>query len=239
MEVAKEFSKFAHEYGNHNLIQKEVAQKLCSFLDKKRYKRILDVGAGDGEIYENLLEHNIECLNFVALDFSKEMLALHRDAEAIQKVCLDFNQKGFSSVFQEHQLDLIIASSSLQWSDDLSNVLAELSSLSDTFLFSFFTANTFKSLHQTVNIKSPILTQREILEALNKYFIYDLELIEYKLEFSSVYEMLHYIKKSGVGGGVKQLGYGQMKKLLVEYPLNYLEFEVVFVKVIKKKKGNL
>ncbi len=239
MEVVKEFSKFAHEYGNHNLIQKEVAQTLCSFVDKKKYKRILDVGAGDGAIYENLLEYNIECLDFVALDFSKEMLALHRDAEVIQKVCLDFNQKGFSSVFQDHQFDLIIASSSLQWSHDLSNVLAELSLLSETFLFSFFTSNTFKTLHKIVNINSPILSQKEILDALNRYFIYDLELIEYKLEFSSVYEMLRYIKKSGVGGGVKQLGYGQMKKLLREYPLNYLEFEVVFVKVIKKKKGNL
>jgi malonyl-CoA O-methyltransferase len=47
--------------------------------------------------------------------------------------------------------------------------------------------------------------------------------------------MLRYIKKSGVSGGVKQLGYTEMKTLMLEYPLSYLEFEVIFVKVIRKK----
>ena len=51
----------------------------------------------------------------------------------------------------------------------------------------------------------------------------------------SVHDMLRYIKRSGVGGGVKQLGYKEMKSLMLEYPLKYLEFEVIFVKVLRKK----
>jgi malonyl-CoA O-methyltransferase len=41
--------------------------------------------------------------------------------------------------------------------------------------------------------------------------------------------MFRYIKKSGVSGGKKRLGYKEMKALMKHYPLDYLEFEVLFV----------
>ena len=41
--------------------------------------------------------------------------------------------------------------------------------------------------------------------------------------------MFNYIKKSGVSGGEKQLTYMQTKQLMKSYPLDYLEFEVLFV----------
>jgi malonyl-CoA O-methyltransferase len=238
MKIVREFSRFAHEYNKYNIIQKHVAKKLCVLLNKKRYKKILDLGAGDGTIYDNLLEQNIKFSNFVALDFSKEMLDIHKTDKTIKKVCLDFNEKSFSSAFQYNEFDLIISSSALQWSNDLSFVLKELSILADEFLFSFFTANTFKTLHNIININSPILKKEEILKSLDEFFEYELDIIEYKLDFDSVHEMLRYIKKSGVSGGVKQLGYKQMKTLMLEYPLNYLEFEVMFVKVIRKKQDD-
>ncbi len=235
MKVVREFSRFAHEYNKYNVIQKDVAKKLCTLLDKKSYKKILDIGAGDGAIYENLVEQNIKFSNFVALDFSKEMLEIHRTDKSIKKLCLDFNDKSFSSVFKDNEFEVIVSSSALQWSSNLSLLFKELSSLSNEFLFSFFTANTFKTLHGIINIDSPILKKEEILDSLDKFFDYELELVEYRLDFDSVHEMLRYIKKSGVSGGVKQLGYKEMKTLMLEYPLDYLEFEVMFIKVIRKK----
>jgi malonyl-CoA O-methyltransferase len=53
--------------------------------------------------------------------------------------------------------------------------------------------------------------------------------MQYKLEFDSVREMFRYIKRSGVSGNRNLLGFKEMKKLMNEYPLNYLEFEVVFI----------
>jgi malonyl-CoA O-methyltransferase len=41
--------------------------------------------------------------------------------------------------------------------------------------------------------------------------------------------MFRYIQKSGVGGGERQLGFKEMKRLMEAYPLDYLEFEVLFV----------
>jgi malonyl-CoA O-methyltransferase len=42
--------------------------------------------------------------------------------------------------------------------------------------------------------------------------------------------MFRYIKKSGVSGGEKQLSYKETRHLMETYPLDYLEFEVLFVK---------
>jgi malonyl-CoA O-methyltransferase len=235
MKVVNEFSRFAHEYSKYNVIQKDVAKRLCQLLDKNSYRKILDVGAGDGAIYENLSEQKIKFSKFVALDFSKEMLDIHSSDRIVEKVCLDFNEKNFASTFKVNEFDLIISSSALQWSSSLSNVLKELSGLADEYSFSFFTANTFKTLHKTIKMSSPVLKKEEILNSLDEFFNYELEVIEYKIDFDSVYEMLRYIKKSGVSGGVKQLGYKQMKTLMLEYPLSYLEFEVLLVKVIEKK----
>ena len=51
----------------------------------------------------------------------------------------------------------------------------------------------------------------------------------YTLEFDSTREMFKYIKKSGVSGGEKKLSYKQTRYLMETYPLDYLEFEVLFV----------
>jgi malonyl-CoA O-methyltransferase len=49
--------------------------------------------------------------------------------------------------------------------------------------------------------------------------------------------MFKYIKKSGVSGGEKRLGYKEMKVLMELYPLNYLEFEVLFVEATSLAKS--
>ncbi|CAA6821561.1 MAG: Biotin synthesis protein BioC [uncultured Sulfurovum sp.] len=235
MKVVRAFSRYAHEYNKYNVVQKDVAKRLCIFLDKKYYGKILDIGAGDGAVYENLLRQNIKFSSFTALDFSKEMLAIHKSDDLVKKVCLNFNEDNLSNSFNKNEFDLVISSSALQWSNDLTCLLKQISLFSDKLVFSFFTANTFRTLHNTMNITSPVLSKETILASLNEVFEYELEVLEYKLDFDSVHEMLRYIKKSGVSGGVKQLSYKDIKFLMLNYPLDYLEFEVVFVKVVGRK----
>ena len=236
MKIVKEFSRFADEYDTYNVIQKEVAKKLIGYVEKRKYSTILDLGSGDGAVYNALVEREIQFDNFVALDFSKEMLALHPSAHNVTKICMDFNESDLSSVIKKSEVDIVISSSALQWSRDIDATLSSISSLSSGAYLSFFTANTFKTLHKTANIISPIYSKSEILEALDRLFIYECETVEYKLNFNSVHKMLRYIKHSGVNGGVKQLGFREIKQLMEKYPLNYLEFEVIFVKVRGRKR---
>ncbi len=233
MEIVKEFSRFAYEYNKYNVIQKEVAKRLASYVPKGFYNKILDLGSGDGAIYHTLNHNNdIKFNSFVAFDFSKEMLEIHPTNKHIEKVCKDFNQLDSFSMFKKYEFDLLISSSALQWSSNLFSLLTTIAPIANRHYFAFFTSNTFKTLHKTADISSPIYSREELIDTLDKVFKYEMEIVEYTLEFNSVYEMLKYIKRSGIGGGVKPLSYKQTKNLLESYPLEYLEFEVLFVKVI-------
>jgi len=236
MKIVKEFSRFAHEYTKHNVIQKEVAQRLVSMLENNQYKNILDLGSGSGAVFNNIKEQKIRFKKFTAFDFSSEMLGLHPRESKVNHVCADFNSTSSFSNYIDNEFSVLISASALQWSDDLAKVLHSISRLSQEHYFAFFTSNTFATLHHTAKIKSPIYSQTFIIEKLKEEFIIETDICSYQLEFESVRAMFRYIKQSGVSGGrTSQLSYKEMKALMKNYPLSYLEFEVLFVRANKLK----
>jgi len=228
MRIAKEFSRFANTYSQHNIIQSEVAKKLISIIADRSYGNILDMGCGRGEVYQNLLDQNIIFDSFTAVDISKEMLALHPKSDDIELIEGDFNSlELFEKLYPPY--DLLISSSALQWSSDLDLTLSSISKLSKEFYFSIFTSGTFHTLHKIADISSPIYNADRLKHKIDQYFDADYETIRYKLHFDSTYKMLRYIKESGTSGGEKQLSYRETKGLLDSYPLDYLEFEILLV----------
>ncbi len=227
----KEFSRFAKAYAQYNIIQSEVAQTLVSQLPLKSYRTIIDIGAGSGKVYQKLLERKILFKRFIALDSSLEMLEIHPEDACIEKVCADFNrEQTFESLKAAKDETILLSSSALQWSRDLDFTIAQLSALSDQAYFAIFTSNTFKTLHAYAEVDSPIYSTEILKKIIDSHYDASYELRQYKLHFDSVYEMFRYIKKSGVSGGEKRLGYKETKALMKDYPLDYLEFEVLFVK---------
>jgi len=227
--VIQEFSRFAHEYDTYNVIQAEVARSLVGQLPASDYGTILDMGCGRGEVYKNLEKNDFSYEHFIALDSSRQMLELHPSAQKVEKIQADFNRL---QTFENISLDknsLILSSSALQWSKDLDFTLEKISQKSSSAYFAIFTSNTFKTLHQTAHIDSPIYAETTLRSTIEKYYHALFELKEYRLYFETVREMFNYIKKSGVSGGEKQLTYRQTKQLMKTYPLDYLEFEVLFV----------
>ncbi len=226
----KQFSRFAHTYDTYNIIQSEVARELVDRLSSKTYNTILDIGCGSGAIYKNIIKKKIEFKSFIALDSAEEMLAIHPKEEKIYKYCADFNlletYKGIEVLSKE---SLLLSSSALQWSQNLDFSFRQLSQKAAKAYFAIFTSKTFKTLHSTGKIKSPIYSTSELKENIEKHYVASFELKEYRLEFKTVKDMFKYIKKSGVSGGEKQLTYKQTKQLIKSYPLKYLEFEVLFV----------
>lgn len=230
--IIKEFSRFAHSYDSHNTIQKEVAAELVSSLPDKRYKQIIDIGCGSGAIYQNLVKNNHIFEAFFALDSSDDMLRRHPFDDKIKKYCIDFDQKNAFNTIKSKANTLLISSSALQWSRDLDRLYKKLSKLSKDIHFAIFTSNTFKTLHQVARIKSPIESASVIEETILKYYEAKVECKTYRLYFNTTREMFQYIKKSGVSGGKKTLSYQETKALIDNYPLAYLEFEVLFVSSI-------
>ena len=228
----EEFSKWASSYDNFADIQKKVAKELLDKIDNNP-KRILDLGCGTGEIYKNI---SWKYDFFLGVDCSNSMCELHPKSDKVDILYSDFD-----SIFLEKRLntyapfDMIISSSSLQWSKDIPQIFNLCNQLSQNMAFSIFTDGTFKTIYSMTNrssflpnAKTLAFTAKEILNA-------KVEIRTYKLYFEDNISKFGYIKKSGIGGGVQMLTYTQAKHLFKSYPLKYLEFEVLFIWKNSKK----
>ncbi|MBP7769821.1 MAG: methyltransferase [Aliarcobacter sp.] len=230
MSVKNQFSKYAKEYKSHNIIQQIVAKSLVREL-KTKPKKILELGCGSGQVY-NYISWDLDY--YKAIDFSASMCELHPRAKNIEIKCFDFDTKEFIEEIKNDFYDIVLSSSALQWSKDLSKIIKQLSLITKEINAVLFTSNTFKTIQEITKTKSPILDETSIKEAFSKYFKCEFETIMYKLEFDNKKELFDYIKKSGVSGANESLDFKNAKKLYKEYNLNYLEFEVIFVKTISK-----
>ena len=230
MSVKKQFSKYAKDYKNHNIIQQIVAKSLVREL-KTKPKRILELGCGSGQVY-NHISWDLDF--YKAIDFSASMCELHPRAKNVEIKCFDFDTVEFLNEIKNDTYDIVLSSSALQWSKDLSKIIKQLSLITKEINAVLFTSNTFKTIQNITKTKSPILDEQSIKEAFNKYFKCEFETIMYKLEFDNKKDLFDYIKKSGVSGANESLDFKNAKKLYKEYNINYLEFEVIFVKTISK-----
>lgn len=230
MSVKNQFSKYAKQYKNHNIIQQIVAKSLVREL-KGQPKRILELGCGSGQVF-NHIDWDIEY--YKAIDFSSSMCELHPKADNIEVKCYDFDTQAFLDEIKDNNYDVVLSSSALQWSKDLSKIVKHLSYITNEINAVLFTSNTFKTIQEISDRKSPILDEDSIKKAFSKHFECEFETIQYKLEFDNKKDLFDYIKKSGVSGGSASLDFKIAKRLFKEYKLNYLEFEVIFVKTVSK-----
>lgn len=225
MKISSEFSKYAEHYGSHNVIQNKVVEKLISHVQGEP-KNILDLGCGRGAVCKNIL-WNYD--SFSAVDFAQGMLELHPTSQTINVMQGDFNNNSLFEDLKANTYDYVISASALQWADDLELVFKNIKELNAPVALAIFTSNTFKTLNATASLNSILRSAKEIDVLQKKYFDAEFAVVNYKLEFESTRDMFRYIKQSGVSGSRKVLGYKQTKKLMKEYPVSYLEFEVAFI----------
>lgn len=229
LNAIKEFSRFSKDYNNYNQIQAQVAKQLIAKLPLDHYAAIADIGCGTGALYDCLVKREISFEMLKAFDASEQMLLLHPCSKRVVTQYFDFNRpNSFASI--KDKFDLVLSSSALQWSKDLNWTISQLARIGDNFYGAIFTSNTFRTIHETASVSSPIYSADDIKKAFDRsYKDTQYEIYTYKLHFDTQKELFNYIKKSGVSGGEQKLSYKQTKTLMREYPLNYLEFEVIFI----------
>lgn len=220
-----EFSRYAAEYGSRNVIQRHVADKLIASTETHP-RRILDLGCGNGTLF-SLIDWEME--RFVGVDFSDSMLSHHPKGSNVELILGDFNDPALFEKLRSEHFDRIYSASALQWAEDLESVLKALASLNTPMSLAIFTAGTFKTLHECAGVTPLLRSSDEVMTIAEKHLDARFEVLHTTLEFDSVREMFRYIKRSGVSGGRRVLDFSQTKKLMETYPLNYLEFEVVFI----------
>ena len=219
-----EFSRYAAEYGSRNVIQRLVAKQLVT--TSARPKRMLDLGCGSGTLY-SLIDWDVE--RFVGVDFSEQMLEHHPKDSNVELLWGNFNDPLLFEGLKEERFDRIYSASALQWAEDLDRVIESLASLNTPMSLAIFTAGTFKTLHECAGVTPLLRSSDEVMAIAEKYVDAHFEVLHTTLEFDSVREMFRYIKRSGVSGGRRVLDFSQTKRLMETYPLDYLEFEVVFI----------
>ena len=227
--VQKQFSKYAKEYNSNNIIQQIVSKALVRDIIGEP-KRILELGCGSGQVFKNI-DFNFEY--YKAIDFSNEMCEIHPKHENLELVALNFDTEEFHQNIKNEKYDLILSSSALQWSSDLSKIISSLSLISNSINMVLFTSNTFRTIFELTESISPILDLKEIKKSFDKFYRCEYEVLNYKLEFENKKDLFNYIKNSGVSGDKKTLSFEKAKHLYKNYNLGYLEFEVVFIKGIK------
>ncbi len=229
MKVQNEFSRYADQYGNYSIIQEKVVAKLIDDLNEHP-RRILDLGCGKGAIF-NAIDWEVD--HFVGVDFAPRMLELHPkegdNVAVLECIYGDFNDATLFKQLSCSDFDRIFSASALQWAEDLENVFRNIASLKAPVSLAIFGGSTFKTLFKTAGVE-PLLRSSDEVELMAKcHFNAKIEVVQYQLAFDSVREMFRYIKRSGVSGNRNLLGYKEMKQLMNRYPLDYLEFEVIFI----------
>jgi malonyl-CoA O-methyltransferase len=156
------------------------------------------------------------------------MLALHPGDERVSKICTDFDDDSFFETLPQKNYELIISSSSLQWSRDIDRLLGGLSRIGESCALAVFTSATFGALHEFTGLKSPVCERKTIEESIRKQLGAECGVSDYRMYFESTREMLRYIKRSGTSGGMKKLSYSELRRVISLYPHDFLDFEVLF-----------
>ena len=225
MNVQNEFSRYADHYGSYNIIQEKVADKLVSGVTDAP-QNILDIGCGRGAVAGRI---SWPYRHLIGVDFAPRMLELHPQGKGIECFQGDFDDPRLYSLLKERRFERIFSASALQWSPDMAHTFSLVRSLNAPVSLAVFTSGTFKTLFETAGLP-PLLRSAEEVESLAKHFFNaSCEVVRYSLAFESVRDMFRYIKRSGVSGNRNVLTYKETKALLESYPLDHLEFEVLFI----------
>jgi len=225
MNVLNEFSRYAEHYGSYNIIQERVAERLVAGISDAP-QAMLDIGCGRGAIAKRI-DWDYRC--FVGVDFAPGMLELHPEGGHIERIRADFDDPRLYAALKARHFDRIFSASALQWSPDLAHTFALIRSLNTPVSLAVFTSGTFRTLFETAKLP-PLLRSPAEVEALAKrFFNASCEVVRYSLTFDNVRDMFRYIKRSGVSGNRNVLTYKETKQLMQTYPLDYLEFEVLFI----------
>lgn len=188
------FDKQFHTYEKYATVQKKVAEKLFTFIDKKRsYNSILELGCGTGVFTQFLfknLDHKILDLNDI-FD-SKEYLKKIRYSNFLLENMEIVNFKNY---------DLIVSSSAFQWVNDLESFLKKLSLSTSTLIFSIYIKGNLKEIDEHFGISLNYKSTSEIYSILKSLYS-DVTFQEesFVLSFDTPLSCLKHLKLTGVTG---------------------------------------
>ncbi len=195
--IKQRFNKKLNLYNENARIQKQMAEKLLSYLPENDYGSVLEIGCGTGLLTEYACK-KINSTSYYALDIVSDC------EKYIKKI--NSNIKFISSDIEEYaknsdkKFDLIVSNASLQWIDNLPDFILKLAGMLNTdgtLLFSTFGIENFREIFYVLGKTLPYYTIKE----LNNFFKKFNPVIEEEIRimaFKTPKDVLKHIQNTGV-----------------------------------------
>ena len=194
--IKRRFAKNLTTYNENAKIQKIMAQRLISLIDRSDFDNILEIGCGTGLLTE-LAVKKFKYKNYYANDFIPEC------EEYIKKI--NQNIQFISSDIEkciENNYDLIISNAAFQWIEnqqDFINKLISKLNPSGVLLFSTFGKENLREIFHITGESLPYYSKQDYKNFLSMPELYIEEEVRI-MAFKTPLDVLRHIKLTGVNG---------------------------------------
>ncbi len=218
--IRKRFSRNVYTYNDNAKIQKQMAQKLITFLDSTNYDKILEIGCGTGFL-TRLVSEKLLYKKYVANDIIVESGYYIKDINAK----IDFEEADIEDYISKtnETFDLIISNAAFQWIDNFESFIQKLMAALNPkgiLLFTTFGKENYREIYHVLGKTLQYYSIKELREMFGEY---NLELEEEIriTTFKTPLDVLKHIKYTGVNALSSEKW---TKKDLINFEYGYNNF---------------
>ena len=195
--IQKRFAKNLDTYNDNAKIQKKMAESLLSFLDRKDFNDILEIGCGTGFLTQ-LVNEKFSFKTYTANDIVESCEKYVKEINPkINFIPADIEKAVENS---DKKYDLIISNAVFQWVENLESFIKLLiSKLNDdgVLLFSTFGPENFREVNFVLGKTLPYYSANELQEIIKGYkSVVEQEM--HVMAFKTPKDILKHIKSTGV-----------------------------------------
>ena len=195
--IQKRFAKNLDTYNDNAKIQKKMAERLLSFLDRKDFNDILEIGCGTGFLTQ-LVNDSFNFNTYTANDIVESCEKYVKEINPkINFIPADIEKAVENS---DKKYDLIISNAAFQWVENLESFIKLLvSKLNEggILLFSTFGPENFREVNFVLGKTLPYYSANELQEIIKDYKII-VEQEMHVMAFKTPKDILKHIKSTGV-----------------------------------------
>lgn len=195
--IQKRFAKNLDTYNDNAKIQKKMAERLLSFLDRKDFNDILEIGCGTGFLTQ-LVNEKFSFKTYTANDIVESCEKYVKEINPkINFIPADIEKAVENS---DKKYDLIISNAVFQWVENLESFIKLLvSKLNDggVLLFSTFGPENFREVNFVLGKTLLYYSTNELQEIIKGYkSVVEQEM--HVMAFKTPKDILKHIKSTGV-----------------------------------------
>ena len=195
--IQKRFAKNLDTYNDNAKIQKRMAERLLSFLDKKEFSSILEIGCGTGFL-TSLLNDDFKFEKYTANDIVPDCEKYIKEINSNIDFIADDIELAVKN--SDKKYDLIISNAAFQWVENLEsfiNLLVSKLNKGGNLLFSTFGPENFREVNFVLGKTLPYYSIYELDEMLKNYDK-KIEQEMHVMAFKTPKDILKHIKSTGV-----------------------------------------